>query len=414
MTVLGDQTREQLRVAIGRNLGAVYLGTMSANGTTTTVVDSTLRGGADSHNGKHMWFTGPSNNDGTYRRVNDFACITLTADAEAITATVACDTYELWLSNFDPRLVNEFINTTIRDTYGVVWDDVVDRTLHGSDRVSRFDIPTGISMLTEVQYRQKVRDRIVLPVRVWDESIDANFTVTVDAEDPLYARRPTKFVVAAGVSCGDIASDSICSTDYSGFTHIEFPIKVSAAVAASDLAFRLDDTACNGSPIETLLLPAITARTDTWIRLPLATPELDTAIVSVAIEYNANAGANTIWIGESRASVADTEDFVALHPREWSMDRPNRAFRLTPGGRNRVGYQTIQLIGGDEPTTLCADSTINEVDDYFVVARTTELMLNALGSARTDKQERDRLYWHAESTQARKAFIITPNIRQVE
>ena len=416
MPVLADQTRDQLRVAIGRNLGAVYLGTMSANGSTSTVVDSTLRGGADSHNGKHIWFTGPSNNDGTYRKVNDFACITLTTDAEAITSTTACDTYELWLSNFDPRLVNEFINTTIRDTYGVVWDDVVDRSLHGSTRALRFDIPTGISMLTEVQYLDEVRDRQVIPDRIWDEKLDTGFTSTLDAEDPIYARRGMRLVYT-GSTCGHLASDSIDSSDLSGFTHIEFGFKAVATIAACDVLFRLDDSACNASPIESITIPAIGAsdiRKDIWVRLALTTPELDTNIISVALEYNANAKANTFWITDIRATKVDTEEFKSLHPREWRIDRPNRDLYLSPGGKNRVGFKTIRLIGGDEPAILSTCATVNEVDDYFVVARTTELMLNSLGSARTDKQERDRLYWHAESAQARKAFIITPNIRQVE
>ncbi len=416
MPILSDQTRQQLRVTVGRNLGAVYLGTMSGTGSTTTVVDSTLRGGPDTHNGKHLWFTGPSNNDGTYRRVNDFACITLTIDGETITSTAACDTYELWLSNFSPLLVHEFINTSIRDTNGLAWDDVVDRSLHGSDRAVRFDVPAGISMLTDVQYLSRVRNQLVLPVREWDESVSCGFTSTIDGEDLLYARRGMRLVYT-GSTCGHLISEAIDSSDLSGFTHIEFGFKAVSSIAACDILFRLDDTACNLSPVESITIPAISAcdvRKDTWVRLALANPECDTTIVSIALEYNANAKANTFWITEIRVTNAATEEFKTLHPREWSVDRPNRRINLTPGGRNRVGYSTIQLIGGDEPVGLCADGTVNEIDDYFVVARTTEMMLNALGSARTDKQERDRLYWHAEQAQARKAIIITPGVRHVE
>lgn len=417
MPILACQTRENIRVTIGRNLGAVYLGTMSGTGSSTTVVDSTLRGGNDSHNGKHLWFTGPSNNDGTYRRVNDFVASsnTITIDGAAITSTATNDTYELWHSNFSPLLVHEFINQAVRDTYGVAWDDVEDRSLHGSDRAARFDIPTGISMLRSVEYRRSVRDRLVIPVRKWDEAVDSNFTSSVCAEDPLFGKRSMRFVVTtSGLSAGDFASDSICSTNFSGFTHVEFPIKVSTAVAASDLTFRMDDTANNSSPVETITLPAVSARTDTWVRLSLANPELDTSIVSVALEYNANVAANRIWVGEIRATNEDTEEWVSLHPREWRVDRPNRDLILTPGGRERVGYQVIKLIGGDEPSTLCADGTISEVDGYFVAARTTEMMLNALGPARTEKQERDRMYWSNEAALARKAFVSLPNVRHVE
>lgn len=416
MPLLSCQTRENIRVEVGNNLGAIYLGTMSATGSTTTVVDSTLRGGNDTHNGKHIWFTGPSNNDGTYRRVNDFvaACDKITIDGAAITSTVACDTYELWLSNFDPQDANRFINQSIRDAFGITWTHVEDRSLHGSDRLLRLDIPTGMSMITSVEYRRNVRDRQVLPVRIWDESIDANFTITLDPENTVYGRRPVKFAITAGVSCGDIASDSLCSTDFSGFTHLEVGMMASTAVATNDLAIRLDNTANNSSPIETLLVPALAARTDTWIRLALAKPECDTAIVSVALEYNANAGANNVWMTDIRVTHSDTEEWAKLHPREWSIDKQARDLLLTPGARNRISYKTIRLVGGNEPTFLCADSTVADVDNYFIAARTTELMLSALGSARTTSQEQDRLYWRGEAQQARKAFIVTPNLRQVE
>lgn len=416
MPVLSDQTRENIRVTVGRNLGAVYLGTMSACGSTSTVVDSTLRGGADAHNGKHIWFTGPTNNDGSYRRVDDFACITLTVDGAAITSTVACDTYELWLSNFDPQVVNEFINASVRDTYGFAWDDVEDRSLHGSTRAIRFDIPTGISMLTEVQYLDEVRDRQVIPDRIWDEKLDTGFTSTLDSEDPIYGRRGMKLVYT-GSTCGHLASDSIGTLDLSGFTHVEFGFKAVATVAACDVLFRLDDTACNSSPIESITIPAIGAcdiRQDIWVRLALANPESDTAIISVALEYNANAKANTFWITDIRATNVDTEEWKSLHPREWRINKPNRDLHLTPGGRNRVGFSTIRLIGGDEPVLLNADATVSQVDGYYISSKATEMTLNALGSARTERQERDRLYWHAEALTARKSIPVVPNIRVVE
>ena len=416
MPLLSCQTRQDLRVEVGKNLGAVYLGIMSGSGSTSTVIDSTLRGGNDTHNGKHLWFTGPSNNDGTYRRVDDFAaaCDKLTTDGATITSTAACDTYEMWLSNFDPRDANRFINQSIRDSFGITWTHVGDRSLHGSDRLLRLDIPTNIAGLTDVEYRRNVRDRQILPVRIWDEAVDADFTVTLDAEDTLFGRRPVKFAVAGTVTCGDTVSDLLCSTDFSGFTHVEFGFKTVETIAACDVLFRLDDACGN---VESISIPAVVAaaqRQDVWVRLALATPETDTAVTKVTLEYNANAKANTFWMTDIRATHNDTEEWASLHPREWSVDKANRDILFTPGARNRISYKTIRLTGGDTPTLLCTDATVADLDNYYITARTTELMLSALGSARTERQERDRLYWRGEAQQARKAFVITPNMRQVE
>lgn len=413
MPILSCQTRQDIRVEVGKNLGALYLGTMSANGSTTTVVDSTLRGGADTHNGKHLWFTGPTNNDEAYRRVQDFSTITLTVDAEAITSTVANDTYEMWLSNFDPRDANQFINQSIRDAIGITWTHVVDRSLHGSDRLLRVDIPTTFAGLTRVEYRRNVRDRQVLPVRIWDEAVACGFTSTLDAEDTLFGRRPVK-IAYTGSTCGHSISELLCATDYSGFTHIEVAFKSVETIAACDVLLRLDD-ACGNR--ESISIPAVVAagqRQDVWVRLALANPELDIAINKVTLEYNANAKANTFWIGEIRASHSDTEEWSSLHPREWSLDKMNRDILFTPGARNRVSYKPIRLVGGSSPTFLCADATVADLDNYFVAARTTELMLNSLGTAKTASQEQDRLYWRGEAQQARKAFVITPNLRQVQ
>ena len=71
MVVIAGRTREQLRTSVGYALGGVKLLTATAGGGTTTFLTDDLFGAADDHNGKSLQFTGPSNNDGSTRRVTD-------------------------------------------------------------------------------------------------------------------------------------------------------------------------------------------------------------------------------------------------------------------------------------------------------------------------------------------------------
>ena len=69
MPVLLGRTREQLRVSVGLNCGAVKLITSAAAGSTTTFLTDGLFTVADDWNGSFLQFTGPTNNDGVTGRV---------------------------------------------------------------------------------------------------------------------------------------------------------------------------------------------------------------------------------------------------------------------------------------------------------------------------------------------------------
>ncbi len=56
MAVTQSKTREDLRKAIGRNLGKMITGTTSGSGSTTTAVDATLFGGDDEYIGSYIPF----------------------------------------------------------------------------------------------------------------------------------------------------------------------------------------------------------------------------------------------------------------------------------------------------------------------------------------------------------------------
>lgn len=415
MPVLQGRTREQIRVAVGYNLGGIYVSAATTQGTTTTLVDVTLAGGDNVFNGDYVVFTSGSN-DGLIQKVTAYtqSSGTLTLD-ETITQTEVGDTYEIWSEDHNPLRIHEFINSSILDATGRAFDPEVDISLHGDPSRLRYDIPDALDMLLDVQWRSRMQSRQVIARGiVWDESVDADFTVAQDVEDFLFGKISTRFTIGSGVSAGDLASDSIGSFDFSRYTHIEFPIKVRDAVASDDLRLRLSATTNGASTTEEITIPALLARTDTWVRVAMSTPEATTAIISVALEMNANAGDNIVWLGEVLATNADSHQWTTLNRRLWGADLLNKDLVLKQIGKQLIGYNLIRLIGGDKPVLLNTDTTVCEIDDWYVIARTTELALSSMGRQRSQQEEADRAYWRDEARRAWRSFPSTAFVRGTE
>lgn len=421
MPVLQARTREELRVDVGRNLGAVKLITSAANGSTTTFLTDDLDGGADDHIGGRLQFTGPTNNDGSTRRVVDSAIAanrTTLTFFPAGTSTVAADTAELWSKYYDPADIHAFINQAIIEATGLAFDPEESVALHADGRQTRFDLPAQFAMLRRVEYRARVESTVVhAATTAWDESVDGDVTASRDTEDFKLSGGSFKMVVATGASAGDLlATQDIAALDLSGYDYIELWIKSTVTTVAGNLKLLLDDTALCASPLETLSVPALTADTWTFVRIALANPELDTAIISVGLEYDSDLGACTIWVNDIKAVLDHTATWVALDWRSWRVDSPNRDLILTNWGRGQAGYHLLKLIGGDKPALLTADSSACEIDDQYVIARATELaLLASSGGPQTDPDARRSLagYWGQRAQQAKRGMPPLVGARMV-
>jgi hypothetical protein len=380
MPVLADRTREQIRVAIGYNLGAVFLSTADS-GDSASVVDRQARGNIDTENGK--WIVATSGaNDGEIRQVIDTVVTGSGVDmtVDEFTNSVSTMTYERWSERYNPVSIHEFINTAVLGLYGRAYnpDEYPDVTsssaataLHGAGSVARFDIPSGFSMINRLEYRSSFTSTSIHSCdAVFDESgtssstlaQNANITATADTEDKKQGTASNRFVYAAGASAGDKTTDSITSKDISGYDYIEGWVKIAlaAGTSAGNLKILLDDTVRCASPLEELNVPALTNDTWTYFRVPLATPELDTAIISVGLEYDADLTACTVWIDD-----------------------------------------------------LKADTTANEVSDDYVIAKATALALSAYGPE-NERTERQIAMWEARASQAYRRLPMLTNVRVVE
>ena len=421
MPAIQGRTRKQLRQSIGYNLGALHTGTTYDAGSTTTLISLTFIGGDDYHNGKWIVVFDTSNSDNAETRlVSDYtaSAYRLTLGQALSFATVAGDTYELWDTPYNPDIIDEFINQSIMAATGWVYDPIENIALHGDGHQTRFDIPSNISMISKIEYRDKVSStRIHACSATFDEKTDSDFTQSLDGKDKKQGAQSLKMVIASGASAGDFVTDSITSKNLSGYDTIEMWVKSTVATSAGNLKLLLDDTASCGSPLETLSIPALTADTWTFVRMSLANPETDTAIISVGLEYDADLGACTVWIDDIVAVANDTAEWVTLDRRNWKIDKESRDLVLQREGHRAVGYSLIKITGGDKPALMTADTDTSEIDENYIIAQATSLaFLSKSGGPSTDPDAKRQIsaFWTDQAQRARRAFPMLANVRTVD
>ena len=403
------------------------IGTATGTGSTTTLVDASLTtviGGNDDHVGKWIVFTS-GNNDGDIARVTDYSATspdtTLTFQADAGVAIeheiAAGNTYELWDMDYSPSMIHDMMNQAVINATGHVYDPVENLDLHSNGRQLRFDVPSGLSMVQDIYYRDKIDSTSITNCNsVFDESVDSDFTVTADTEDKKQGTASNKMVVAVGASAGDLVTDSIASKDISKYDYIEFWIKSTVATSAGNIKIHLDNTANCASPLESVNVPALTEDTWKFVRVALSNPELNTAIISVGLEYDADIGACTIWLDDIRVVVNDSAHWKKVPRNLWKIDREANDIVFDSYFNGLVSYDLLKLVGGDKPAILSADSTATEIDDQYVIATATALAFSSSsGGPSTDPEARRQqaAFWFGISEQSKRAFPMLTNVRNV-
>ena len=428
MPAIQGRTREQLRQHIGRTLGAAYVSSATASGSTTTLVDNSIvLGGADTQIGKWVRFTSGSN-DTLTRRVTDSSItsnVTTLTFMPAATASTASESYELWDGAYSPDSIDDFINQSIMAATGWVYDPIENIELHGDGKQTRFDIPSNISMISKIEYRHKVASKRIHGCgTTFDEvTTPTGFTQAVDTKDKKQGTQSLKITLAAGASAGAFIADSFTAIDLSAYDTIEMWIKVagiSSALVAGNIKLHLDDgtVTADGNDKESLNLPAISPDTWTFARMSLGNPESDTAIASVGLEHDADLGAGvTIFIDDIVAVANDTAQWTTLDRRNWKIDKESRDLILQRDGHRAVGYALIKITGGDKPVLLTADSDTTEIDEDYIIANTITLAtLSTSGGPSTDPDAKRQLsaFWADQAQRAKRKFPMLVNIRSVD
>ena len=413
MPVLADRTRIQIETAIGYNLGAIFEGSWTAVSSATSNTDTKWKGTADSANGRwlHITHTG-SGEDGNIARVtDDNGSGVLTHDALDSTPTIG-ETYMLWDERYRPDAIHSFINTAVLGLYGRAYNPDENITLFADGVQTRFDIPSGFSMINRLEYRSSVKEKVIDSANSqWTADTD----VTVSTDDQLKKRgKSNKMILDAGLSAGDVmAYNDITSIDISDYTHVEFWARCSKATSAADLVLQLGDAAALATRIEVLNFPALAIDTWTFCHLALGNADLAKAIVSVGVENNVDIGTETVWIDDIRAVHNDEAIWTTVSNRLWHIDKNNRYLILSSAGRATIGYSMLKIVGGDEPTLLTANANTNEVSDDYVIAKATALALSAYGPE-NERTERQIAMWEARASQAYRRLPMLTNVREVE
>ena len=421
MPATQGRTLKQLRQAVGFNLGALHTGTAYDAGSNTTLISLSFVGGDDTYNGKWVAVADASNSDSTeFRIISDYtaSAYRATLQQQLSFATAAGDSYEIWDEPYKPENINEFINQAIVDSTGLIYDPIENISLHGDGKQTRYDIPSGISQISKIEYRNKISfTRLHDCGSTFDEKTDSDFTQSLDTKDKKQGTQALKMVIASGASAGDFVTDSITSKNISGYDYIEMWVKSTVATSAGNLKLLLDDSASCASPLETLSIPALTADTWTFVRMQLSTPELDTAIISVGLEYDSDLGACTVWIDDIAAVKNDTAEWSTLDRRLWKIDKEARDLILLRDGQDAIGYSLIKIVGGDKPATLSSETDTTEIPERYVIAfATMRALLANSGGASTDPDAKRQLaaYWDGETNRAKASFPMLTNVRTVD
>jgi hypothetical protein len=392
--IIPSRTREQIRTEIGDQVGMRTGTTTSAgNGGGTTMVDSALEDSDDYLNGYYVVFTSGAN-DGEIRVVDDYtgSSGTVTLRSAASNQVASGVTYELWPEDIGPERVNSLINRTIQDVTSRALVEDTDISLHAGKRQSGFDLPTAVQGVYRVEHRAWVQSVVIHNCEEDWDTADADVTKVLDDRDLREGGNSMRFQIAAGLSATDIiAYTAITESDISGCTHLEFWAKSSVALDAGDIQALLDDTAAVASPVEELDVPALAADTWTFCRVPLANPELDTALISMGLKCVVDKNAHFFWLDGIRAVDEDSGEWVALDDASWTIDKGRGELVLRPAGRMEAGYSLLKLMTLERPDLLDDDADVCEVNPEFVVARATAYALasrvNRRGGGNTNDKD---------------------------
>jgi hypothetical protein len=426
MAILQGRTRAQLRQSIGYNLGAIYVSSASTGGTTTTLVDDTLVGGDDNHIGKWVIFNDASASTVETSRVSDYtsSSTTLTVSPAFALAPATSDTYELWDDIYSPARIDDFINQAILDATGHAYDPVEKLDLHTDGTIQRLDIPSGLSMIQNIYYRRSVGfTRLHACATTFDETTDAEFTQALDTKDKKQGSQSLKITLSASAEADDVIADSITSVNLSGYDTVEMWVKSTVATSAGNLKLHLDSTTITEATAhasetdEALSIPALSADTWTFIRMSLGNPQSDTAIVSIALEQDADLGACTVWLDDISVVKNDSAQWDKLPRNLWRIDKEAQDIVLDDYAHGMARYNLLKLVGGDKPALLATDSVSSEIDEQYIVARATALAFaSASGGPNTDPDNKNNMagFWMGMSASARRAFPMLTDVRLVQ
>ncbi len=398
------RNRQEIRHAIGRNLGDVVIGEATSNGTSTTLVDAYnfVFFGDDAIIGRQLVIYDAAGSivDGEKSFVTDYAASGTTATHVAFSTTTADgDKYELWKALMVEDVHEEINNAIIAATKACL-QPKVSTTAYTGESEYEYNCLSGFVGVYQVEtvFDTGIAYTLEACDSAWSELVDGDVTITADSVISKVGSS-VKMVAASGLAAGDImATQSITSKDISDCDTLEIWVYSTVALSAGDIQVLLDNTAACASALESLNIPATSANTWTRHSISLANPASDTAIISVGIKQVTDKGAFTLYVDDIRAVKATSRHYIPVPPEEWDIVKGSTPYlKLTSHGLATTGYPNQLRISGYEiPDLLSDDTTDSEVDPAFIIAYATgQLLIAHAKSPRLDIEDRQTKakYW---------------------
>lgn len=396
---IASKTRAQIRALIAFLTGAGIVSTATSTVDTTSLIDvaGLPSDGDDEYNGSNViMISGTAGNIGAIRWVSDFTGSTKDCTiGNAFDSSIASgDGYELWLPPYTVLEVNSEIGLAELEVYAKSFVDKFDTTVFTEKERYTYSIPSGFIAIDQIEYVYSTDKYTVLCNcdTTWSESVDSDVTVTIDTQMMREGSGCVKMVVAAGASAGDVlATASIPSVDISGCTEVELWVYSTVALAAADLQLLLDDTASCASALESLDIPATTAKVWTRHIISLANPASDTAIISLGAKMVVDKGAFTLYVDFIKAVNANSRNYYTLAPEFWEIVHGSTDYiNITDKGLSLMGANTLLRINGYQALAqMSADSSTSQVDPAFIAYRVAgTLMLRHALRGESDPEAR--------------------------
>ena len=429
MSIFQLQNRQEIRHAIGRNLGIAIIGVATSHLTdTSSLIDSkNLLGGDDEHNQKEVLIYDAAGSiaDGESSIVSDFTGATHIATCSPVFSSTILtgDKYEMWKTPWRIADINDAINQAIIDITSkalvsrVTVNNFTQENVYEYDWLVPYAFGNDFKLVTKVEYVYEIGTEKTIHTCdvVWDEYVLPTY-VTASLDTAFYKEGAgsLKLVITDGYSATNkFATMDIDEIDLSGCTEVQIWIYSTVALAAGDLQLLLDDTALCASPAESLNIPATLANTWTRHIISLANPQSDSAIISVGIKDIVDKDAFNLWVDDIKAIDPFTNEYKELPIEYWGIARGATPYlRITEDGLDLISANTqVRLTGFSCPDIFSDDTTDSEVDPAFLIARTTgRLLISHAKSAYLDIHNRAELsrYWLGEAD--RMLSGLTPSM----
>lgn len=413
-------TREAIRQAVGSNLNTLHpvrptIATASTLHLAPFILNSADIGGYVYYKDQQVVITGTDNlTDGAGTHG------VLAVDPE-LTGITEGDEVELWTdARWGPIRVNRFIDQAVRECIRRIYIYAPPLYYNVTARSRMIPLPDDWAMVQSIFGRRNFgwghSYEFIYSTEEFTSN-DANTEITQERYDYRGTFPSTRITELQG-------SDPTVSVEFStrrltGMTHYEGWFKATGDITGITMrVYDEDDTDLIGQDITVLDADAV----GDWeyVQIPIAeAAKLENASKIVfTIRRFRFAGDGEVWFNGLWGVDQDSVNWQEYDRRAWQLEHSKREIEIFPQREwDGAPWSLVRIVGGKDPAPYPDDETDNDIDDWFLICRATDLALLATSGGRgTDPDSHRQLarYWQERAEMAKtSAFPTLVNIRRI-